>query len=279
MVLRDVLISGVRSPVRDSGPDTSDEAIVFVHGNPGSMQDWDHLFTQVSPLMRTISMDMPGFGHADKPDDFRYDVVGYAQHLQGILEALGVRRVHLVLHDFGGPWGLQWASEHPEALVSAVLINTGVFLDYTWHFLARVWRTPKLGEFAMRTTTPFVWKMLLKIGNPRGLPKEAADRMFADFDAGTKQAVLKLYRATSDPGGVGREQCRVLHPLNRPALVIWGKSDPYLPYRDLAHRQREAFPSAQIVPIDGSGHFPFLDNPETTAKHVVAFFQEQVKRS
>ena len=52
-----------------------------------------------------------------------------------------------MLHDFGGPFGLQWAAGHPEALGSLTLVNTGVLLDYRWHRLARGWRTPLLGEY------------------------------------------------------------------------------------------------------------------------------------
>ncbi len=51
-----------------------------------------------------IAPDMPGYGKADRPESFDYTVEGYARHLTGILEQLGVKRAHLVLHDFGGPW-------------------------------------------------------------------------------------------------------------------------------------------------------------------------------
>jgi len=277
MVASDITINGIRTPVRDTGPSSGDEAVVFVHGNPGSHEDWADLVERVAPFTRAVAMDMPGFGHADKPSTFPYDVDGYAAHLQAIIEALGIRRVHLVLHDFGGPWGLQWAAKHPDALASATLINTGAFLDYRWHFLARIWRTPKLGEFAMAATTATAWKLLLKIGNPRGVPSAAADRMFAGFDRGTRNAVLQLYRATGNPSAMGYEQCAALRPHDRPALVVWGLADPYLPYKVLAERQREAFPRAEIVPLPGSGHFPFLDNPEAVANVVVPFLKKQTQ--
>ena len=72
----------------------------------------------------------------------------------------GVRRVHLVLHDFGGAWGLTWAATHTASLASLTLINIGVMPGYRWHFLARIWRTPVLGEIFMATTTRFGFKKL-----------------------------------------------------------------------------------------------------------------------
>jgi pimeloyl-ACP methyl ester carboxylesterase len=218
---------------------------------------------------------MPGFGRAEKPDDFDYTVEGYARFLDAALKELEVERAHLVLHDFGGPWGLEWAGEHPDNFASAVLIDTGVFLDYRWHYLAKIWRAPVAGEVFQATTTRSGLRMALRHGNPRGLPRAFVDRMYDDADAGTKRAVLRLYRATDDPSAIGLRQAERLKPLNRPALVVWGARDPYLPV-SMAERQREAFPEAEVVVLDDSGHWPFADNPDAVGKPVEAFLRRTV---
>ena len=97
---------------------------------------------------------MPGFGGADKPDRFVHTVDGYARHLAGALDELGVRRAHLVLHDFGGPWGLQWAADRPDRFASATFVGIGVLRGYRWHSLARIWRTSGLGQVFLRTSNP-----------------------------------------------------------------------------------------------------------------------------
>ena len=186
---------------------------------------------------------------------------GYASFLESALRELGVQRAHLVLHDFGGPWGLQWAARNPERLASAVLINTGALLDYRWHYLARIWRTPLAGEAFQALATRSGLRALLRHGNPRGLPRPFVDRMYDDMDAGTSRAILRLYRATDDPGAIGRRHADALRPLDRPALVVWGRHDPYIPVA-MATRQREAFPSAEIEILPDSGHWPFADDPE-----------------
>jgi pimeloyl-ACP methyl ester carboxylesterase/2-polyprenyl-6-methoxyphenol hydroxylase-like FAD-dependent oxidoreductase len=270
-----VRVSGVRSPVLEAGPPGADEAVVFVHGNPGSSQDWVDLAQAVGAFGRAVALDMPGFGQADKPPDFDYTVEGYARHLAGALEQLGVRRAHLVLHDFGGPWGLAWAIAHPEAFGSVTFVNVGVLLGYRWHYLARIWRTPILGELFMATTTRPGTHLLVKHGNPRGLPRALIDRMYDDFDRGTRRAVLKLYRATSDPAAGARRMAEALRQIPRPALVVWGKHDPYLPVA-LAERQREVFPDAQVVILEGSGHWPFADDPDGVARVVVPFLRQRM---
>jgi pimeloyl-ACP methyl ester carboxylesterase len=265
-----LVVDRVRVPVREAGPPSHDEAIVFVHGNPGSSRDWDDLLVRTGEFARAVAPDMPGFGHAEKPDDFEYTVQGYGRCLAGVLDALGVRRAHLVLHDFGGPWGLAWAGAHPEAVGSVVLINIGVLIGYRWHYLARIWRTPGLGELFQATTTLPGFRLLLRHGNPRGLPREFVERMYRDFDRGTKRAVLRLYRAT--PPGLLEAPLPAMRELDPPALVVWGGHDPYLPVEN-AERQREAFPRAEIAVLDGSGHWPMADDPERVADLVVPFLR------
>jgi pimeloyl-ACP methyl ester carboxylesterase len=272
-----VVVAGVRSPLIDMGPRSSD-AVVFIHGNPGSSLDWQDLLREVSGFGRAIALDMPGYGRADKPRDFDYTVPGYAGHLAGALEQLGVLRAHLVLHDFGGPWGLAWAARHPTQVASLTLINIGVMPDYRWHYLARIWRTPVIGEIFMATATRSAFRLLVKHGNPRGLPAGFVDRMFEQFDRGTRRAVLRLYRATSDFALLARAAGQTLTPLNLPVLVLWGARDPYVPVR-FAQQQRQVFPQAEVIVLEDSGHWPFVDNPDAVARALIPFLRTQLARS
>jgi pimeloyl-ACP methyl ester carboxylesterase len=268
-----VIVAGVRSPVLAAGPDDSSEAVVFVHGNPGAAREWADLLERVGEFGRAVAPEMPGYSGADKPRDFDYTVDGYARHLAGVLDELGIRRVHLVLHDFGGPWGLEWALSHPDAFASATLINTGVLIDYSWHRYARIWRTPLLGELFQATTTRRALRLLLGRENPL-LSREQIDRLYEQTRTwGTKRAILKLYRAT--PAKSLGARAEPLRALDRPALVVWGSEDRYLPLEQ-AELQRRSFPSARVEVLEGHGHWVFLEDPERVASLVVPFLREQV---
>jgi pimeloyl-ACP methyl ester carboxylesterase len=209
-------VDGIRAPLLEARPAgaATDEAVVFVHGNPGSSQDWVPLLERAGQLARAVAWDHPGFGQADKPAGFDYTVDGYAAHLGRCLDALGIATAHLVGHDFGGPWMLRWAAGQPDRFASATLINTGVLTGYRWHYLARVWRTPILGELFQATSTRPAFRLLLRHGNRPPLPRAFVDRMYDDMDRGTKRAILALYRATDDPGG---EPARMLSAALRTA--------------------------------------------------------------
>ncbi|MGY1692050.1 alpha/beta fold hydrolase [Geodermatophilus sp. SYSU D01105] len=267
-----VTVAGVRSPYLSAGPADADEAVVFLHGNPGPAEDWRRLVARTGAFARAVAPDMPGFGGADKPATFVYTVDGYARHLAGLLDELGIRRAHLVLHDFGGPWGLWWAADHTDRLASATLVNIGVLRGYRWHSLARIWRTSGLGELFLRTGTRRGMQAVLGRGNPRGLPSDAVDRMYrSSKDRATQRAVLRLYRAT-DMAAVCEDLHRRLQGIDRPVLVVWGGRDPYLPV-EYAERQRETFPQARVVVLAESGHWPMLDDPVGVEQAVLPFLR------
>jgi pimeloyl-ACP methyl ester carboxylesterase len=268
----EVRVAGVRSPFIQAGPEGAHEAVLFVHGNPDSSAEWADLVSRTGEFARAVAFDMPGFGQADKPRRFDYSVRGYARFIAGALDQLDIQQVHLVIHDFGGPFGLTWASEHPEAFASVVLINTPPVSNYRWYLLAKVWRTPGLGELLHLTLTRTFFDLNVKRGRGRPVPREAIDRMWHDYDRGTKNAVLKLYRATPAKKVVPASE-EFFARLDRPALVVWGRRDAYIPLR-FAEAHRRAFPNARYVYLDRSGHWPYLDDPDGVAEAVLPFLRK-----
>ncbi len=271
----EVSVEGVRSPLVETGPEAPEEAAVFVHGNPGSIHDWERLLAASGEHGRAIALDMPGFGEADKPRKFAYTIEGYSDYLAASLEQLGVTRAHLVLHDFGGPWGLHWAAHNPDRYGSATLINTGVLQDYRWHALARIWRLRGVGELFFAMTSRRGMEAALRRGQPRPLPEEAFELFYrANKDRGTQRAILRLYRASPATalGALGPR----LREARRPTLVIWGAHDPYIKVEQ-ADKQRLTFPEAEVVILADSGHWPMWDAPEELEAAVVPFLARQLE--
>jgi pimeloyl-ACP methyl ester carboxylesterase len=143
---RRITVEGLTTSVLVGGTGQPGEAVVFVHGNPDSGSDWMPLMTRVAGFARVIAPDLPGFGAADERPDRDYTVYSYARFLDGVIRRFGIDRVHLVAHDFGGPFAAAWAADHPGNVASVTFLNTGVLVGYRWHRMARMWRTPVQGE-------------------------------------------------------------------------------------------------------------------------------------
>jgi pimeloyl-ACP methyl ester carboxylesterase len=266
--------AGTSSRLVEAGPAEPSTAVVFLHGNPGSADDWEPLVGAVGASgARALAFDLPDFGETIAPPGFEHSAPGYAGFIDAALAALGVERVHFVLHDFGGPIGLTWIASHADRLASLTLIDIGILPGYKWHRLARVWRTPVLGEIFQGTATRRAFRTLISRGEPRGLPRPFVERMYDHYDRRTRRAVLKLYRATDDPGAPEPELVAALRERDPPALVIWGGGDSYLP-SSYAERQREFVPRAEVNVLPDSGHWPFADDPAEVKRLLLAFLAQ-----
>jgi pimeloyl-ACP methyl ester carboxylesterase len=240
---------------------------LYLHGVPTSSDDW-------LPFLERgggVAPDLPGFGRSGKPGYLRYTIDEYDRFIESYLRLLGLRRVSLVMHDWGAV-GLAFAQRRPELVERVVVINAVTFLPgYSWHRTAKIWRTPVLGELAMGSTSRRVLRLRSRESNatPGPMPQEWLDSVLAHFDHGTQRAILRLYR--SSPAGVLAAAGAHLQRLAMPALVVWGLKDPYLPSH-FGRAYAQALPDAQLIELADAGHWPWLDRPDLIDR-VLAFLR------
>jgi pimeloyl-ACP methyl ester carboxylesterase len=273
--LRRVRVGDFETVAIEAGPRDSREAAVFMHGNPGNSLDFLGILRSVPPGTRLIAFDILGYGKADKPWDFPYTLEAGRPLVDRALDSLGIDRVHLVGHDVGSVVAVDWAARHPRNLASAVMLAGGILIGYQDHHFARAWKTDRVGEQTMRDTDREGYVSMVQLHSPRPLPREFLDRNYDAFDRATRCAILKLYRGMPDLNALGREHAEALRPYDRPALVIWGDRDVFLP-PTIAASNREGFPSADIHVFSNSGHWPFVDEEERTVELMSAFFRRHV---
>lgn len=267
------MIEGINTSVLVGGSGAPSEAVVFVHGNPDSGSDWMPLMARVAGFATVIAPDLPGFGAADARRDGDYSVFSYARFLDGVIRALHVERVHLVAHDFGGLFAAAWAADHPRQVASVTFLNTGVLLRYRWHRMARVWRTPVLGELSMRALNPQLTAAVMARENP-GLSRQWVETIAGHLmPAKTRRAVLKLYRSVR-AGDIEQLAAR-LREHDHDAMVIFGDADAYIPVEQ-ASRQVEVFPRIDVRVLPGVGHWCWLERTDAVADHLVPFLRKRV---
>jgi pimeloyl-ACP methyl ester carboxylesterase len=261
---------GMPTRVLEAGGD-GDEAVVFIHGGPGSANDWDDLLPHVGEFARAVAFDLVGFGQAAKPSHFGYGGPAWATFIQHVLLELGIRRVHLVANDLGGDAATHWAAAHPDSLASASFINTGALIGYRWHAIAQFSRLPVLGALSV-PLGGVLMRPALGVYEPR-LPRHVLDRWRREYDWASRRAIRRFYR--SGPMTTTSPVVDALRRLDRPALVIWGARNRFVPARH-AEDQRRSFPRADVVVLPDQGHYPHLRAPESVAEHVLPFLRSQL---
>lgn len=96
---------------------------VFLHGNPSSSHLWRNVLPDVPG--RVLAPDLIGMGRSGKPD-IAYSFADHARYLDAWFDALGLDRVVLVGHDWGGALAFDWAARHPDRVRGVVFMETFV---------------------------------------------------------------------------------------------------------------------------------------------------------
>jgi pimeloyl-ACP methyl ester carboxylesterase len=247
--------------------------ILYVHGVPTASWDWIPYLERIGG----IAPDLPGFGQSAKPADFDYSIGGYGAWLEAFVDEVGLDRFSLVVHDFGGGHGLALAQTMPDRIERLVIHTAAPLLPgFRWHWVARVWRTPGLGELFMATASKPAFRLISRQSNatPGPLPDDFIDRMWPDFDRGTRRAILRLYRAT--PADAFARAGERLADLDFPTLILWPTDDPYVGAEWGPHYADAIGDNARLEVISSCGHWMWLDRPDVIEK-AAAFLSEQPK--
>lgn len=230
--------------------------VLYVHGVPTSGEDW------LPFLQRTggLAPDLLGFGRSGKGGQNDYSLEGIARFAERFLDEIAcVDRVRLVVHDWGSA-ALAFAQRHPERIERLVVVNAVPLLPgYRWHRVARLWRTPFIGEMAMGLTIRPVLARGLRPAFAGAVPRELVDQVARHFDQGTQRAILRLYR--SAPEELLAASGRGLSSLNVPALIVCGARDPYISSR-FGEQYAAELPMGELVLVEDAGHWPWLDRPD-----------------
>ena len=256
-------VLGCEINVVDQG---SGAPVLFLHGNPDSLQLWAPVASALASSYRCIVPDLPGFGKSKAPTDFDYTLSGQAAFLEALYPALGIQEpVHLVAHDFGGIFGAAWMTSHPDRIRSFTVSNSAFCTAYRWHFWARIWRTPLLGEFSMLTMNRTVFGRELRRGSRR-LTKAQIDAAYALLTPSVKRTTLKLYRAVRRMSFAGWEERYQQAATKVPIMVLWGEGDPFIPIV-----MADTFGARRVVKYPGAGHWLPAVEPELVSQELLSF--------
>lgn len=244
--------------VAETGPEGG-RPVLFLHGNPDTHEVWGPVCDRLALQLRCIAPDLPGFGLSAPDDDV--SLTGQGRFVRDLVDALGLEKLDLVVHDVGGPYGLAFATEHAARLRTLTIVNTIWSPAYRWHFWARVWRRNGLGELAMKIMNRPLFVRELRRGSPR-MPRAYAEHAYAQINDQAKRQVLRWYRAMSPEVFTGWDQRFLAATANVPKAVIWGDLDPFIPPK---HATDFGAPPASIHHLADCGHWVMQEEPAQVA--------------
>lgn len=226
-------VDGIRSFALDYG---SGPAVLCLHGVPTSSFLYRKVLRALAGRgLRGVSFDYPGLGLADRPAGFDYSFAGLAAFCAKAVDALGLDRFHLVVHDIGGPVGFALAAGLRERVASLTILNTWIDVDtFTKPLPMQPFEKPLLGEAELALLTHTTWYLgfsTLAVADMSGITKAEAyayvDLLKREDDG---KAFLKIMRSF-DHSPAFRQRCyRAVQGVPYPVQALWGAQDPGLTF-------------------------------------------------
>ena len=267
---RSFTADGVCSFVREEG---SGLPVLFMHGMLGTSFLYRKLIHEVAQRgMRGVAFDLPGFGLAERPNDYDYSWTGLGAFSVAAVEELGLKHFHLVVHDIGGPVGFELASKVPDRIASLTIFNT-VIDAASWSppWSMQPFRYRGIGELWLKGLNGPLFRALMRLQGISDMSAVTA----ADLNAYLKlmrgddggRAFLRVMRS----GETTQEKEALYHSTVRdvayPVQVVWAADDPAMKLSVYGEKARQAVGLAKIELIPGK-HFPQEDQPAAMADHI-----------
>jgi haloalkane dehalogenase len=254
----------------------------MVHGVPGWSFGYRKLIKRLSSQWRCVAMDHLGFGLSDKPPQWDYRPEALAANVASLVDGLGLGRVTLVVHDWGGPLGLWYALERPENVERLVLMNT-----WMWSSTDDARR-----ELAARGLASPVYELLDERFNFTArafIPQAMGDEVRMTRDV-HRHYVAPL-REREDRRGCWSLIRAMLHSdewldelwsrrdriAEIPTLALWGLRDRAFTRADL-ERWRGVFRDVEVHALARVGHVPQEELTAEVWRPLEAFLRRPVAR-
>jgi pimeloyl-ACP methyl ester carboxylesterase len=265
---------------RVGGSVAAPPALVCIHGFPTASWDWHLVWERLCARFGcVVALDMLGFGFSAKPRPHTYAIAEQADVHEALLDRLGIRRVHVLAHDYGDTVAQELLARHEErggaglGLESVCFLNGGLFPEA---------HRPTPGQLLLAGPDgPAIAAMMTEETYAQGMAT-----IFGPQTQPSAEEMHDFWRLTSEGEGT-----LILPPLLRymeerrehrerwvgalrrtrvPRRVVDGPEDP-VSGAHMVERYRELVPDPDTVLLPGIGHYPQVEDPDGVVRAFLDF--------
>lgn len=262
----------------DEGPRDA-HAVLMLHGNPTWSFYYRNLIRALAPTRRCVVPDHIGMGLSAKPAEYPYDLAIRIDDVAALVHSLGLKRIDLVVHDWGGAIGFGLAARDLALINRLVVLNTAAFASP--HIPARIalCKAPAIGPWIVRALNGFAGPATRMAMHRRRLtPDQRRGYLFPYGSWADRVAVSAFVQdIPMDPSHrswttLKQVEAAVPKLAGRPALVVWGGRD-FCFDDTFLERWRRLLPQARIERLADAGHYVLEDADEQVVPLIGSFLR------
>lgn len=271
--------TGARPESHSASSSANRPTVLCVHGNPTWSFTYRRILTDLSPDVRVVAVDHVGCGLSDKPQQYPYSLEQHIANLVQLIERLDLRRVTLLVHDWGGAIGLGAGLRVLDRIAGAVILNTAAFPPPYVPLRIAACRIPVVGNWAMRQLNLFALAALkMTLHRLPKLDPAVAAGLIAPYSNWANRVAIARFvqdipRSPTDPTWqlLANIEQQLARYSDRPVKLVWGMHD-WCFRAECLYRFQKLLPHAQTQELGDVGHYVM----EEAADEVLAALRAQL---
>jgi haloalkane dehalogenase len=270
---------GAQMSYVDTAPaESGGEAVLMLHGNPTWSFYFRELIAALAPTHRCIVPDHIGMGLSEKPENYAYTLERRIGDIESLVAKLGLQRVHLVVHDWGGAIGFGFATRNRHLVGRIVILNTAAFTSDLIPARIALCRAPLIGPLLVRGLNGFAGPATWMSMHRRKLTREERAGFLFPYRSWADRVAVNAFvqdipMDSSHPSWPTLRKIEERLELFRdsPVQIVWGGKD--FCFNDaFLERWRAFLPRARVHRIADAGHYVLTDAREEAVPLIAEFF-------
>jgi len=245
--------------------------IVFIHGTSASLHTWDTLSSLLKANKKIIRFDLPAFGLTGPNRLNQYNFNFYNQFIDELLLKLNVSKCIVAGNSLGGSIAWNYAIASPDKVKKLILLDASGYP-----------KKDEKGSLGFKLAAIPVLNQALKHISPISLIRTSLEDAFYNKSLVTEQMVEQYHDMLLREGNRGAVLELFQHPMKpdatkiktitQPTLIIWGKEDQLISYKNAALFKQDILDSRVLV-LDKVGHIPMEEAPNQVATAIIEFIK------
>ena len=242
------------------------EPLVLIRGISSNVDHWYEQVPVLSKKYQLLVFDNRAIARSSDPGG-SFSTRDMAADTVGLMEAVGIKKAHVLGYSMGGMIAQEIALAYPEKVNGLILVATDCGISL------RIKAKPEFSR---------LFSEMIRLGTNEA-KKAAAGCLFAKQTLDTRPDIIQRYtevslRFPASQKTLGRQwaaitqhdACNRLAKISSPTLVITGSEDELIPPQN-AKVMAQRIPVAQMISIDGGGHLFLIEQPEAFNEAVIGF--------
>lgn len=245
------------------------EPLLLVHGFGADKDNWTRVAGRLTSHYRVIAVDLPGFGDSGKPIDRRYRIQDQVENLHSIIQALGLKTLHLGGSSMGGQIVASYAARYPQAVRSLwLLAPLGVATAKPSEMFRQMEGLGPEARMPLIARTPEDFRSVFDLVFFKApMDLRAAIPYLADRAVANHKLHERIFQELRDES-IPLENLIGGSPV--PARIVWGEQDRVLDSSG-AKILAGLMPKSSVFMVPDAGHLPMVERPRLVARDYLKF--------